>query len=48
MLSTTGGGTLRWRQAFSGDARIVLCTRSAVFEPVSALGLIVVDEEHDA
>jgi primosomal protein N' (replication factor Y) len=37
-----------WRQAFSGHARIVLGTRSAVFAPVHALGLVVVDEEHDA
>jgi primosomal protein N' (replication factor Y) len=36
-----------WRQAFTGHARIVLGTRSAVFAPVRALGLIVVDEEHD-
>jgi len=37
-----------WRSAFAGHARIVLGTRSAVFAPVRALGLIVVDEEHDA
>ncbi len=39
---------LAWREAFSGRARIVLGTRSAVFAPVPDLGIIIIDEEHDA
>jgi primosomal protein N' (replication factor Y) len=39
---------LAWREAFSGRARIVLGTRSAVFAPVADLGIIIVDEEHDS
>ena len=38
---------LAWREAFSGRARIVLGTRSAVFAPARDLGVIIVDEEHD-
>ena len=37
-----------WRQCVSGAARIVLGTRSAVFAPVKDLGVVIVDEEHDA
>lgn len=36
-----------WRQAWSGDANVVLGTRSAVFVPLKNPGLIIVDEEHD-
>jgi primosomal protein N' (replication factor Y) len=37
-----------WRQCVSGDARIVLGTRSAVFAPIADLGMVIVDEEHDS
>jgi primosomal protein N' (replication factor Y) len=36
-----------WCFAKSGQAGIVIGTRSAVFTPFKALGLIVIDEEHD-
>ena len=36
-----------WLKARDGSARIVLGTRSAVFVPMKALRLIIVDEEHD-
>jgi primosomal protein N' (replication factor Y) len=37
-----------WKAALEDRARIVLGTRLAVFTPMPALGLVVVDEEHDA
>ena len=37
-----------WRAAAGGEAHIVLGTRLAVFAPLPALGLIVVDEEQDS
>jgi primosomal protein N' (replication factor Y) len=36
-----------WRAVATGEARIVVGARSALFLPFAALGLVVVDEEHD-
>ena len=37
----------QWHRIRNGDVNVVVGTRSAVFAPVQALGLIIVDEEHD-
>lgn len=38
----------QWKLVRSGEAKIVVGTRSAVFLPFENLGLIIMDEEHDA
>lgn len=44
---SAGERTDTYHRILSGDATVVVGTRSAVFAPVKDLGLIVIDEEHE-
>ena len=37
-----------WRRIFKGKSNVVIGARSALFSPLRNIGLIVIDEEHDA
>ena len=37
-----------WVKAKTGEARIIIGTRSALFTPIPKLGIIILDEEHDS
>ena len=45
---TAGERHDQWHRIRQGEVDVVVGTRSAVFSPIEDLGLIVVDEEHDA
>ncbi len=37
-----------WKKIKNGEARIVIGARSAIFAPLNNIGVIIIDEEHDA
>ena len=44
---TAGQRNVQWQKIKSGEADVVIGARSAIFAPLTNLGLIVVDEEHE-
>ncbi len=45
---STGERFDEWRRINTGEAKIVLGARSALFAPIKNIGIIILDEEHDA
>ena len=45
---TVGERFDEWNRLKNGEARVVIGTRSAVFAPASDLGIVIIDEEHEA
>ena len=37
-----------WRRIITGDAKVVVRARSAIFAPLKNVGVIIIDEEHDS
>ena len=45
---SAGQRAAHWRRAAAGEVQVVVGARSAIFAPADRLGLIIVDEEHEA
>ena len=45
---STGERFDEWRRIQSGEAKIVIGARSALFAPLKDIGIIIIDEEHDS
>ncbi len=45
---SAGARNAQWSLVESGEAKVVIGPRSAIFAPIKDLGLVIVDEEHDS